>query len=102
MSGFNPARDKFGPRPRSYRRLRFFETRPDRYVEFSQSQRQWAFSYNHPLLWAAYQVLARLRCRLRGHEFSTLWEADKFVPDPETRTHCLFCGEEIIAPAGRR
>lgn len=41
-----------------YRDLRVLETAPDAYVRFEQRQRQWSFSYRHPLLWNASVVLA--------------------------------------------
>jgi hypothetical protein len=86
---------RFGPATKDYRPLRWLETCPDNYVAFAPKQKQFAFSYRHPVLWKGYVALAKARCALLGHEFSTLWEADKFVPDPKTRTNCLFCGHEV-------
>jgi hypothetical protein len=78
----------------AYRDLRLFETTPDNYVEFTQRQRQWAFSVNHPLLWRAYRALARLRCFITGHDWSPCIEHEKFcLPElGRSSTHCNFCG----------
>ena len=81
--------------PNDYRGLRFLETAPDNYVHFDQRQRQWTFSYHHPIVWRAYTWLARLRCALVGHEWSPLWEHEKFDLANLGRptTHCVFCGK---------
>jgi len=79
----------------NYRALRWLETAPDAYVEFAQSQRQWSFSYRHPLLWRVYRALARARCVVAGHEWSPCWEEEKFyLPElGKMSTHCVFCGK---------
>jgi hypothetical protein len=73
-----------------------FETAPDNYVHFHQSQQQWSFSYHHPLLWRAYRLAARVRCTLLGHEWSPCWDEEKFDLSNLGRmtTHCVFCAAE--------
>ena len=80
-----------------YRNLRWLETAPDNYVEFTQRQRQWVFSVTHPALWAIYRALAKLRCRLIGHEWSPCWEEEKFNLHElgKMTTHCNFCGHVV-------
>lgn len=80
-----------------YRPLRFLETAPDAYVEFTQRQRQWAFSYRHPWLWAIYRLVAKTRCALFGHEPSPCREEEKFDLRKlgQTSTHCNFCGKHL-------
>jgi hypothetical protein len=87
-----------------YRSLRWLETAPDAYVEFSQRQRQWAFSHRHPLLWAAYRAAAKSRCALLGHEWSPCIEHEKFdlANLGSASTHCLFCGENLEGSAVKR
>lgn len=79
-----------------YRNLRWLETAPDNYVQFNTRQRQWAFSYRHPWLWAVYRRLARVRCALLGHEWSPCIEHEKFDLSRLGRssTHCVFCGRQ--------
>ena len=83
----------------SYRTLRWLETAPDNYVEFTQRQRQWSFSYRHPWLWAAYRALAKARCALFGHERSPCIEHEKFdlANLGRASTHCNFCGKSLAA-----
>jgi hypothetical protein len=81
-----------------YRNLRWLETAPDAYVRFDQSQRQWAFSYRHPWLWAIYRGLAKLRCLALGHEMSPCFDEEKFDLRHLGRmsTNCVFCGRSQV------
>lgn len=87
---------RFGPTPRESRPTRPWEAHPDRYVFFGQSQALFHFSIIHPRLWSAYNLAAKVRCAIKGHEYSRLIESDKYVSNPKARTHCLFCGKSIV------
>lgn len=87
---------KFGPTPKEHRPARRWETAPDGYVFFGQSQAIWHFSIIHPRLWALYCVGAKIRCAIKGHEYSRMIKTDKFVSNGKNRTHCLFCGKDIV------